>query len=204
MADAWTFDPVRLGQTECDTWVAYYRHEWRRFLVLSVRLVHAGFGMTWPRTLAGAWLVLRANQVWAPYPHNDPELARGYMRRFYTLVAADGQLAVDPVEAARREVDWWRIHRVHQRETGLTEKDLTTAVAHLYEYVYGVDEQSVREAAQLRVDAMRLSDAWVDAGCDLSDSRLLEERRSLVASYTRLREAIDRSRVAWREDITDL
>jgi hypothetical protein len=117
------------------------------------------------------------------------------MRRFYTLVAADGQLAVDPVEAARREVNWWRVHRVDQRETGLTETDLTTAVAHLYAYVYGVDEHSIREAAQLRVDAMLLSDAWVDAGCELSDSRLVDERRSLVASYTRLREAIDRNRV---------
>jgi len=79
--------------------------------------------------------------------------------------------------------------------TGLTETDLTTAVAHLYAYVYGVDEHSIREAAQLRVDAMLLSDAWVDAGCELSDSRLVDERRSLVASYTRLREAIDRNRV---------
>ena len=192
MADAWTFDPVRLGQTECAVWVAYYRHEWRRFLKLSVRLVHIGFGMSWARTLAGAWLVLRANQVWAPYPDNDPARAREFMRRFYALVAADGQLMLNPTEAARREVGWWHIHRVLQRAEGLTEADLTSAVAHLYSYVYDVAEDSVHDAAQLRVDAMRLSDAWVDAGCDLSDPRLADERIALVASYTRLREAIDR------------
>ena len=28
--------------------------------------------MTWTRTLAGAWLVLRANQKWAPAIDNDP------------------------------------------------------------------------------------------------------------------------------------
>jgi hypothetical protein len=192
MADAWSFDPVRLGQTECDAWVAYYRHEWRRFLGLSLRLVHLGFGMTWPNTLTGAWLVLRANQVWAPYPDNDPERAREYMRRFYALVAADGQLVLNPAEAARREVEWWRIHRVHQRDEGLTESDLARAVAHLYSYVYDVAEESVDAAARLRVDAMRLSDAWVDAGCELSDPRLADERTALVASYTELRDAIDR------------
>src|SRR4029450_10967407 len=46
---------------------------WSPFLWASVTIVRAAFGMTWPRTLVGAWLVLRATQVWAPYPNNDPE-----------------------------------------------------------------------------------------------------------------------------------
>ena len=106
------------------------------------------------RTLVGAWLVLRANQVWAPYPDNDPDAARDFMRRFYAMVKDHGDLAIDPVEAARREVDWWRIHRVHQREEGLTENDLVDAVADLYSYVYAVPGVTVREAAGLRVAAM--------------------------------------------------
>lgn len=196
MADAWTIDPVRLGRTECDAWVAYYRHEWRRVLAKSLLLVRLGFGMNWRRTLLGAWLVLRANQVWAPYPDNDPNRAREFMRRFYELVAADGQLPLDPVEASTREVEWWRIHRVHQREDNLTEDDLSAAVASLYAHVYGLDAAAVREAARLRVVAMRLSDAWVDAGRDLEDPTLADERRTLVASYSQLREALDRSRVS--------
>ena len=38
-------------------------------------------------TLYGAWLVLRANQLWAPQPDNDPDGARRTMQRFYALVA---------------------------------------------------------------------------------------------------------------------
>ena len=68
--------------------------------------------------------------------------------------------SLDPVEAARREVRWWHIHRVHQREDDLTDTELVDAVAHLYGYVYAVPE----EAARLRVAAMAISDAWVDAG----------------------------------------
>ena len=45
-------------------------------LIASVGLVRAGFGMDWYLTLHGAWLVLRANQLWAPYPGNDPNRAR--------------------------------------------------------------------------------------------------------------------------------
>lgn len=192
MAGAWSFDPVTLGRRECDAWVAYYRRKWRPFLVASVGLVSAGFGMGPRRTLAGAWLVLRANQVWAPYPDNDPDRARALMQRFYTLVAKDGKLRLDPDEAARREVEWWRIHRVHQRADGVTEDDLQRAVGDLYSYVYGVPAASVAEAARLRVLAMRLSDEWVAAGCQLSSPLLGDERRALVGGYSSLREAIDR------------
>jgi hypothetical protein len=191
VGDAYTFDPVVLGDRECDAWVHYYRHEWAPFLRDSLGLVSEGFGMGPRRTLVGAWLVLRANQVWAPYPDNDPDAARGLMRRFYTFVAQHGDLELDPAEAARREVEWWRVHRVHQHEVGITEAHLVDAVAHLYSYVYGVPEETVREAARLRVVAMGLSDAWVDAGCSLADPTLVEERRSLIASYSALRAAID-------------
>jgi hypothetical protein len=42
--------------------------------------------MNWYRTLQGAWLLLRASQLWAPVPDNDPDGARACMRRFYALV----------------------------------------------------------------------------------------------------------------------
>ena len=62
-------------------------------------LVAEGFGMGRRRTLLGAWYVLRANQKWSPYPVNDPDAARDYMRRFYALVKTDGGLSIDPDEA---------------------------------------------------------------------------------------------------------
>lgn len=187
-----SFDPVRLGMRETDAWVGYYRHDWRSVLSASVALVAEGFGMGRRRTLVGAWYVLRANQKWSPYPANDPDGAREYMRRFYALVRADGALSIDPAEAARREVDWWRIHRIHQREAGVTEDDLTSSVARLYSYVYSVPAADVRAAAQLRVIAMRLSDEWNAAGCDLASPVLAEERRTLVESYRALRSAVSR------------
>jgi hypothetical protein len=144
------------------------------------------------RTLRGAWQVLRANQVWAPYPDNDPTSAREHMRRFYALVARDHP-RLDPARAAALEVEWWRVHREHQNSADVTEDELTQALVDLYSYVYEVPAETVRSAAQLRATAMDVSDRWVAAGCHRDDPLLAEERQLLVASFSALREAVDRS-----------
>ena len=76
-----SFDPRAVGGWECRAWETYYRRRWGAFLAASVLLVRAAFRMSWPRTLVGAWLVLRANQVWAPFPGNDPDEARRVLER---------------------------------------------------------------------------------------------------------------------------
>ncbi|GAA1577756.1 MULTISPECIES: hypothetical protein [Kribbella] len=187
-----SFDPVLVGNRETDAWAAYYRHEWPAFLTAAVGMVAAAFGMPAHRTLAGAWCVLRANQAWAPYPGNRPDAARAYMRRFYEHVALSGALSLEPVEAARLEVEWWRVHREHQHSQDVTEEELVAALVDLYSYVYCVERDAVRRAAQRRVDAMDLSDRWVRAGCDRDNPLLAAERRTLVASYAALRTAVER------------
>jgi hypothetical protein len=185
-----TFDPVTLGHRECGAWVAYYRREWLRLLGNAFGMVRTGFGMNWARTMIGAWYVLRANQAWAPYPDNDPDAARAYMRRFYALVADSSDLRLDPDEASRREVDWWRVHRESQRDDALVDEQLVESLCDLYATVYGVDPDDLREAARHRVAAMALSDAWVDEGCHLASPLLARERRELVACYSALRMSV--------------
>ena len=153
-----SFDPRRVGALECRAWVTYYRREWPALLVASVGLVRAGFGMSWPRTLHGAWLVLRANQLWAP-ADNDPDGARRCMERFYRLVAQDSGETVDTVEAARLEVDWWRAHRVAQHGparngAGAGHGEVVDALVRLYAFLYRTEPSEVAPAAALRVAAM--------------------------------------------------
>jgi hypothetical protein len=155
-------------------------------------MVSEGFGMGRLHTLQGAYYVLRANQAWAPYPDNDPAAARAYMQRFYQLVLRDGDLRLEPEEAARREVEWWRLHREHQYGRVGAEEPLVDSLVDLYSYVYGVPAETVREAARQRVLAMEHSDAWVQAGCDLADPLLGQEREALLASYRALRAAVAR------------
>jgi hypothetical protein len=189
------FDPVLVGQRECAAWAAYYRHEWRSFLRSAVGMVDAGFGMSRRRTLAAAWHVLQANRAWAPYPDNDPHAARAHMRRFYEIVRDSGWGKLDPATAAELEVEWWRVHRNHQRGAD-GEEQLCAALDALYAHVYEVPAGTMREAARLRAQAMEHSDAWVQRGRRLDDPELAAERRALVASYAALRESVERNAAA--------
>lgn len=189
-----SFDPRAVGALECRAWVTYYRREWRAFLFCAVRLVRHTFGLSWSATLVGAWWVLRANQVWAPYPDNRPELARRYMCRFYELVAGSSAEPFDPTEAARLEVDWWRVHREIQRGPGPVDpaavEQLVAALQALYAYTYGTPPATVRLAAQERAAAMRLSDEWVRGGANPASPNVPRERAALVRSYAALLAAV--------------
>ncbi len=188
-----SFDPRAVGRRECRAWETYYRREWGVFLAASVGLVRAAFGMSWPRTLVGAWLVLRANQVWAPYPNNDPEAARRLMTRFYQLLRKSTGDSFDPVKAARLEVEWWRVHREAQHAQGSGPSEaLTAALRDLYAYAYSVDPAEVHRPAALRAEAMEVSDRWVESGCDPEDPQLSHERALLVRSYAGLLAAVHR------------
>jgi len=189
-----SFDPRRVGSLECDAWVTYYRREWLAFLRSAVSLTRHTFGLPWPSTVHGAWLVLRANQLWAPFPDNDPDGARRAMQRFYALVARRHGERFDPLQAATLEVEWWRVHREHQRgPTGEDEGPLIDALAALYAYVYGVTPADVRVAAEQRALAMRYSDQWVEEGCQRSSPLIADERAALVRSYAGLLAAVHRA-----------
>jgi len=190
-----SFEPTTIGRQECAAWVAYYRRQWARFLWSAVGMVRAGFRLPWPKTVYGAYLVLRANQLWAPVPDNDPDGARRTMQRFYRLIVRTHGEHFEPTEAARLEVEWWRVHRYLQREAPHENADeLTDALTALYAHVYRTEATEVRQAAAERAEAMRISDRWVAAGCDPESPALLAERAALVRSYAALLAAVHHQR----------
>jgi hypothetical protein len=187
------FDPRRVGSLETDAWVTYYRREWLRFLRAAVGLTRHTFGLPWHETLYGSWLVLRANQLWAPFPDNDPDGARRTMERFYAMVKRRHGEGYDPTTAARLEVEWWRAHREHQHSDGDDgDGPLIDTLAALYAYVYGAPEADVRIAAEQRALAMRYSDQWVEEGRDLASPLIDEARAALVRSYAGLLAGVHR------------
>jgi hypothetical protein len=173
--------------------MAYYQREWARFLALSVLVVRTAFGMDWIRTVHGAWLVLRANQLWAPPPpKSDPAGARRCMRRFYALLRLTHGEPADPARAAELEVEWWRVHRIHQRGEDGDTRPLVDALSRLYAYTFGVDEAALRPAAEQRARAMDLVDQWVIEGRQMDSPLLPPMRAALVRSYAALLAAVHR------------
>jgi hypothetical protein len=195
-----SFDPTRVGRLETDAWVAYYRRRWPTFLRAAFGLTRESFGLSVPDTVRGGWWVLRANQLWAPFPNNDPDGARRYMERFYRMIVTRQGESFDPAEAARREVEWWRAHRElqHDRAEG-DDRPLVDALAQLYSYVYSVPSDSVEVAATERARAMLHSDRWVAEGCDPSSPLIKQERAALVRSYGALLLAVRTDEATSRE-----
>jgi hypothetical protein len=187
-----SFDPVRIANLEYRVWVGYYLRRWPQVLAASVGLVRAGFGMDWIRTLHGAWLVLRANQLWAPYPDNHPNRVRACMRRFYALVRLTYGEPSNPAKAAELEVDWWRAHREaqHAPDPADSGEELVESVTRLDCYLYAEPAAAIRPAAVERARAMDLSDQWVREGCQPDSPLLPLERAALVRSYAALLAAV--------------
>ena len=187
-----SFDPFRLADLEHRMWVAYYLRRWPRLLADSARLLRLGFGTNLPRILQGAWLMLRAVQLWAPFPDNDPDGAQARMHELYALIRLRFGEPADPAQAARLEIDWWRAHRkrqyaLHPAETG---DELVESVTRLYSHLSGKTEAMVRPAAAHRVQAMDLSDQWVREGCPPDSPLLPLERAALVRAYAALLAAV--------------
>src|SRR5271170_1895779 len=187
-----SFDPFRIAELEYQMWMAYYRRRWRNLLAASVRLLWLGFGTDLARILQGAWLMLRAVRLWAPFPDNDPDGAQAHMRELYGLVKLRFGQPADPALAASLEIDWWRAHRrrqhaPHPAETG---DELVESVTRLYCYLFGQAEDAVRPAAAHRVRAMDLSDQWVRGGCRTDSPLLPLVRAALVRAYAALLAAV--------------
>lgn len=190
-----SFDPELVGALECAAWVAYYRRDWLAFLGSGVRVSRHVFGLSWKATIQCSWLILRANQLWAPFPNNDTERSRRMMERFYRIVQRLYDEPFDPATAADLEVRWWRVHRENQHSpSGNAGPALADALARLYAHVYGVPPQSVRCAAEQRALAMQYSDQWVREGCHPHSTLIDQERAALVRSYAALLTAVERPR----------
>lgn len=146
-----SLDPQRVAQLECALWVAYDRGELIRFLRTAVLVIRHVFGLSWLSTVRASWFLLRATQLWAPYPDNDAAGARRAMERFYRLLKQQSGEPFDPAEAARLEVEWWHLHRMHQHSNaGSDERALVDALAALYAYAFRVPDIAVRIAAEQR------------------------------------------------------
>jgi hypothetical protein len=193
-----SFDPVRIADLEYRMWVAYYLRRWTHLVAALVRLLRLGFGTDVARILRGAWLMLRAVQLWAPFPDNDPIGARARMHELYALVRLRFGEPADPERAASLEIDWWRAHRRRQyaSDPAETGDELVDSVTRLYCYLFGETEALVRPAAVHRVRAMDLSDQWVREGCRPDSPLLPLERAALVRAYAALLAAVHRQSAA--------
>ena len=148
----------------------------------SVGLVRSAFRMSWPRTLVGAWLVLRANMKWAPYPDNDPDKRP---RADAALLLAAARASAASTRSARPSSRW--SGGGCTASTSATRRARATRssapLQDLYAYSYSVSPEDVR----LRPRSGQRRWTSQTAGWTRAATRrirlLAEERALLVRSY---------------------
>ncbi len=150
-----TLDPQRMAALETALWRAYYDRNIPLGLILMVRLSREQFKLSWTSSLRGAYHVLRASIAWAP-PRNRPEVARRFLRRFYSLVARERNLTFDPDHVAGLELRYWRLHR---DLVGVPDKlPLVEALAELHAEIIRRPIEEMLPSATHRARATRIID----------------------------------------------
>ena len=185
----WRLDPVRAGQREIESWTAYQRQQWFGVLRANVGMIQAAHSPQRWRTFVASRRLLQAKRAWAA-PVDDVPQARIHLEQFYAVIAGSGHPDLEPSRAADLEIDWWLAHRGHQDREKVGVDAVIAALDALYAHVYRGDPELIRHSADLRVRAMKLHDLWYAAGADPTDSQLADARRTLVAAYTSLRDAL--------------
>jgi len=186
-----SFDPNRLADLEYRVWVGYYLRKWPQVLRASIGLVRLGSAWTGSRTLHGAWLVLRANQLWAPYPDNHPKRGPRLHAPVLRPGAADLRRAVQPGQGGRTRgrlvaggTGRSSTSRAARRTSWSNRSSGSTATS------TGSPRRRSGPPAVHRAKAMDLSDQWVADGCQ-PDSHLLPlEHAALVRTYAALLAAV--------------
>lgn len=183
------FDPQKIAYYEKENYVAYYQRDWLKLVRVSVGMVKETFGLNWLQAAYAAYLVVRAEIAFAPYPQNDVPQAKRYMRQFYSFIQNVHHLHLDLDRAAELELNWWIAHR--KLFGNPDNQELVDALADIYALAYGVNRDRLLDAARYRAQGMLYSDYWVNQGKAPNSPLLAQEEKTLCDSYVALKSAIN-------------
>ena len=170
-------------------WRAYYdRRRIALFLQLG-DLLREQYKMSWVRSQMAAYHAARAAVVFQngrgrpDYEHALPDL-----EAYYGSIRTRSSAPFEVKEAARRELEWWIVHRERAR---YGKERLVQTLADLQAAVYGMPADRFRKHAEARAEAMLIRDDRAAAG-GVSDGDWARIHSLLDESWTSLWQAVQR------------
>ena len=161
-------------------WKSYYAHERLPLFSQLATLLRRQYGLPLLRSYLVAYHAARGAVVFQRgHNHADYELALPEIEAFYAGIRRVSTEDFDVQRAARRELDWWIIHRERESHPA---GDLDRSLAAPQAELYRLPEVQVAEHARLRAEATRLCDSIVAKG-DSSAQQWTEIDRLLRASW---------------------
>jgi len=185
------FQPGEVGRLETAMWKSYYAHERLPLFSQLATLMRRQYGLPTLRSYVVAYHAARGAVVFQRgHAHADYEKALPEIVAFYSGIRRVSSEDFDVQQAARRELDWWIIHR--ERESHPT-GDLDRSLAALQAELYHLREDQLTEHARLRAEATRLCDSLVSKGNSRAQE-WSEIERLLRASWQSLWDVVNAQR----------
>ena len=156
------FDPNEVARLDTAMWRSYYGRERLRLFLQLGELLRTQYHLPFWKSMATAYHAARAAFVFkdgssrAEYERALPNLIN-----FYQAICEASSTPCDVSEVARRELEWWIVHRErHRRPAGALEHALAETAAAMYR----LPAEQMMEHARLRAEAMLIRDREADEG----------------------------------------
>ena len=156
------FDPDEVARLETAMWRSYYDKQQVHLFNQAAELLRTQYNMPLIRSNRIAYSAAKAAFVFkGGKQRSDYEQALPDLINFYSAVREVSDVPFDVDRAARRELEWWIIHRERaQHPPG----DLETALAELQAEIYRVPVEKLMEHGRLRAEAMTIRDNQAEQG----------------------------------------
>jgi len=175
------FDPQEMGRLESAMWRSYYEGHWLQLACQTMEGACGQYGFSWWDGSRSSMHAARAAQSFRKNT-NDLRILPELDHYFAIISKATGQM-YDVRSAATLELEWWK-----DRRRNIAPKDYAKTIAQATALVYGVPEETVLSAAQIRAEAMAYRDARRDG--KMTDTDWQEISRQLRQAYASLKEAV--------------
>lgn len=176
--DIHAFDPEKMGRMESAMWRSYYEGHWMRLGSQTMQLACGQYGLSW---WDGARMSAYAAVAAMHFRKNmdDPRCLDALVS-YYRIIQHGVPARLDVQEMARLELMWWK-----ERRQNVAPEDYARTIAQLTGAAYGVAENVVLPAANLRTAAMAYRDARRDG--KMTEPDWAEVSRQLIEAYSALK-----------------
>jgi hypothetical protein len=182
------FDPNEVARLETAMWRSYYSRERVKLFREMSELLRTQYNLPYLRSNTIAYQAAKAAFAFKD-GHNRAEYERAlpYLVNFYSSIRKVSDVPFDVDRAAKLEVEWWIIHREHERHAP---GDLDRALAELPAELYGIPAERLMEHGRLRAEAMTIRDKKAEAG-GVTDADWAKIDDLLHASWQSLYKAVN-------------
>ena len=182
-ADLTAFEPDAMAQLETAMWRAYYE---KRYAALFGDLYLASrdqYNFSPLDSVRIAFAAAGAARAFQPSSSRaEAEVALPWLVTYFRILSVGSQAAFDIDDAARTELAWWQARR-----EAVPPEQYGAIIAHVAVLVYGIDNDSVRQAGLARAQAMAYRD---QRGGDIGEADWSAIQEQLRTAYGLLKRAL--------------